>query len=73
MKPVKIEKNEKANSPRTKKKFPKGAAHGAKDWRIGHKTPVVRYKTMYYTTASEIERAFIEHKPIRYFTVKVSY
>lgn len=70
MKPVKIEKTPK--TPR-KKKFPKGAAHGAKDWRIGHKSPVVRYKTMYYTTAEEIERAFIEHKPIRYFTVKVSY
>lgn len=71
MKPVKIERTKEKEKKRSK--FPKGAAHGHKDWRIGHKTPVVRYKTMYYTTASEIERAFIEHKPIKYFTVKVSY
>lgn len=70
MKPVKIEKTQKTPM---KKKFPKGAAHGPKDWHTRNKPTVVHYKTMYYTTASEIERAFIEHKPIKYFSLRVSY
>lgn len=39
--------------------------------KSNRKPPIVLHQTGYYTTAEEIEHVFIEHKPIKYFTVKV--
>ena len=53
-------------------KFPKGAAHGAKDWRIGSKQKKLVGMSFYYTTADEVEKHLLYGTPLRYIKLRVA-
>lgn len=69
MKPVKIER---LQEEKKRSKFPKGAAHGPKDWRIGSRVKKEVHVTLFYTTAHEVEKHLLYGTPLKYIKLRVA-